>query len=406
MTTELSGNRVFKLLFAIGALQSVVRWLELLAFGVFVYDSTGSALYVAMVTLAKLAPLALFGPLIGAMPSRFTHRGLYLCGLLFMLLTMLGGVVLTISGQVAIWHILIISFFGGIFWVLDFPVRRSMIGDAVTRQVLGRAMTVDTLANNGTRLLGPLLGGALLQYTGLLGTFVLGFFVYLLCAYLTYRLPQTALHSLPEQPTSIVSNIREGFAVVRQDQMLKATLMITVIYNLFAFPLLSLVPVLGRDELKLSASIIGLLASMEGGGALLGGILLIVFGRIRFYRKIYVFGLICSFIFSLYYAVTDSALLMGSALLAVGIGSACFAAMQSTLLILNSSAQFRSQIFGLLSVSIGTGLIGFSLIGVMAITIGARATILVSSICGLASVLVICLRWPQIISVQPSTEHP
>ena len=136
--------------------------------------------------------------------------------------------------------------------------------------------------------------------------------------------------------------------------------------------MLSMIPVLGRDELSLSESIIGLLGSMEGLGALLGGILFIMFGQIRFFRKIYVYGVAAGFFFGFVYAASNGAQLMGGALFFMGVGSACFAAMQTTLLVLNSDTRYHSQIFGLMSVSIGTGIAGFSQIGAMATWIGVR----------------------------------
>ena len=77
----------------------------------------------------------------------------------------------------------------------------------------------------------------------------------------------------------------EGFSLISKDPVLMATLLVTVIFNLFGFPMLSLIPVLGRDELSLSASVIGILASMEGAGALLGGLLFIWFIQVGFFAE-------------------------------------------------------------------------------------------------------------------------
>lgn len=388
----------------IGGLQSVARWLELLAFGIYVYDLTKSPLLVTLVTLLKLAPLGLFGLVAGALPARIAPRSLYLAGIGLMLLTTGAGFFISWFGTLAVWQVLLISFLGGVFWVLDFPVRRKMIGDAVPVQRLAKAVGLDTLANNGTRMLGPALGGVLLQYAELEGVFALNFFLYAVCLVATMKLPLGRVSVKENIAFGLVDNIREGMSVVMQQPVLLATLMVTVTYNLFGFPLLSLVPVLGRDELHLSASIIGLLASMEGAGALLGGVLFLLLGRVRFYRKIYVLGVAGCFAFWLVCAFSSRAEVMGGALLVVGLGSACFAVMQTTLLILNSEARFRSQIFGILSLSIGTGLIGFAQVGLVASWFGPYRALILSATLGLCSLLWVCLRWPQIIAGQ--REHP
>lgn len=385
----------------IGALQSAARWLELLAFGVYVYDLTGSPLLVTLVTLVKIAPLAIFGPVAGALPSRYTPRGLYLAGMILMLLTTLAGLVAAWFFSLSVWQVLLISFIGGLFWVLDFPVRRALIGDAVPVSVLGKAMGMDTIANNGTRMLGPLLGGALLQYAGLIGVLFTALVFYAMCFVLTLKLQLGRVITGSADTGGLLATVRQGMLVVRRDPVLLGTLMVTVIYNLFGFPMLSLVPVLGRDELQLSASVIGLLASMEGAGALIGGVLFLALGRVSQFRRIYVLGVAGGLVSGLVYAVSTGALLMGMALLLVGVGSACFAAMQSTLLILNSQLQHRSQVFGMLSLSIGTGLIGFTQIGLIASWLGPRPALLISSTLGLIALVAVCLRWSQLTAVQP-----
>ena len=50
----------FRRLWAIGLISFLVRWLEILVFGIFVYQQTGSAFMVASMTMLRLLPLALF----------------------------------------------------------------------------------------------------------------------------------------------------------------------------------------------------------------------------------------------------------------------------------------------------------------------------------------------------------
>ena len=51
----------------IGWFTGVVRWLELLAYGVYAYEITGSPVLVALVALIRFLPLALLGVFIGAL---------------------------------------------------------------------------------------------------------------------------------------------------------------------------------------------------------------------------------------------------------------------------------------------------------------------------------------------------
>jgi hypothetical protein len=52
------------------------------------------------------------------------------------------------------------------------------------------------------------------------------------------------------------------------------TLWLTILFNLFAWPVLSMVPVIGREQLQLDPQGVGVLASLDGIGSLVGALLL------------------------------------------------------------------------------------------------------------------------------------
>src|SRR5688572_9498213 len=64
----------FRRLWIVGLVVFAVRWLEMLVVGVFVYQHTGSAFTVALMTLLRMLPMALFGAIIGALAERWERR--------------------------------------------------------------------------------------------------------------------------------------------------------------------------------------------------------------------------------------------------------------------------------------------------------------------------------------------
>ena len=75
---------------------------------------------------------------------------------------------------------------------------------------------------------------------------------------------------------SVLARIAEGLAMVRGDRRLVGTLTVTVIYNVFAWPFTSMIPVIGRDRLALGPEGVGVLASLDGVGAFCGALILAV----------------------------------------------------------------------------------------------------------------------------------
>ena len=62
------------------------------------------------------------------------------------------------SDQVEVWHVALGAFLNGVFWTIDFPARRTLLGEAAGHEQVGVAMSLDSITGNGTRMLGPALG--------------------------------------------------------------------------------------------------------------------------------------------------------------------------------------------------------------------------------------------------------
>src|SRR3954462_12287834 len=104
----------FRRLWLVGFVISAVRWLEMLAVGVFVYQHTGSAFDVALMTMLRMLPMALFGAVIGAWVERIERRIALIAVLLIMLATSVWLAVLAYLGWLAVWHLALASFVNGI----------------------------------------------------------------------------------------------------------------------------------------------------------------------------------------------------------------------------------------------------------------------------------------------------
>ena len=82
----------------------------------------------------------------------------------------------------------------------------------------------------------------------------------------------------------------------------------------------------------------------------------------------------------------------GSALLLTGFANSGFSVMQATLIYLAAPVEMRSRLYGVLSLCIGSGLVGFFHLGLMAELIGAPWATVLSPGEGL---LVLALTWPR-----------
>jgi MFS family permease len=378
-------------LWVVGLVVFAVRWLEMLAVAVFAYQHTGSPFIVAALTMLRMLPMALFGAVIGALAERCERRTALILVVLSMGLTSLTLAILAWAGKLAVWHLAVAAFFNGIGWTTDNPVRRTMIGDVVGTERMSNAMSLDVGANNASQIVGPTIGGVLLASVGIGGAFCVSVLCYSIALFAAW---QVRYRNPPASPgmQSILARMAAGLALVRRDPRLVATFTVTIIYNMFGWPATSMIPVIGHDRLGLGAVGIGILSSMTGVGAFCGAVAIALVARQRLFSRIYLSGVVAYLLLMPIFALTPYPLLSGSVLLLTGVANACFSIMQATLVYLSAPAEMRSRIYGVLSVCIGIGMLGFIQIGLLAGLIGASWAAAATGIAGLLAMLA-TRRW-------------
>ena len=379
-------------LWLVGLVLFGVRWIEMLAIAVFAYQVSGSAFTVTMLTMLRILPMAIFGAFLGATTDRIDRRAGLLVVLLTALLTSLTLAVLAISGALEIWHLAVACFVNGVGWATDNSLRRIMIGDVVGVDRMAVAMGLDAGANNASRMVGPTIGGFLLAVAGIKGAFIVGALLYLvaiLAAIGIRHRNHIALHPAG----SVLARIRDSLNVVRQNRRLGYVFFVTAVYNIFGWPFLSLVPVIGQDNLRLGPEGIGLLASMDGVGAVIGATAVVFLAKPSHYTFIYVGSVILYMTTLVLFALMPQPVIAGFFLFLTGLGGSGFAVMQTTLIYRAVEPQMRARVLGLLSVCIGLGPIGFVQVGLLAEAVGAQRAIVIIGLEGLAVLLLVSSIW-------------
>ena len=381
----------FRRLWLIGLVVFSVRWLEMLAVAVFAYQQTGSPLIVALLTMLRMLPMALFGAPIGAAAERIERRTALVIVMFSMLLCSIALALLAWTGSLEVWHLALASFFSGITWTTDNPVRRTMIGEVVGPERMSAAMSIDVGANNASRMLGPTVGGILLATLGIGGAFVVSVAGYLVAVAVAFRVRHRNT-AAPLSGAGVLERMIEGLVLVGSNRRLRGIMVITVIYNTFGWPFTSMIPVIGQDDMGLGPARIGLLASMDGVGAFCGAIMIALFAKPRHFARLFVGGVAIYLAMLPVFALASYPLLAGSVLLLTGLANAGFSIMQATLVYLSAPAEMRGRVFGVLSVCIGIGMIGFLHLGWLAGLIGAPWAIVTTGVEGLL-VLLLTRRW-------------
>lgn len=405
MTTALDRERallrdpqVFRIWF-VGLLWGVVRWLELLAFGVYAVEVTGSPSLVALLVVLRFLPLALFGVVFGALADVVGPLRMMTRATAAMSLAALGFFLTFRYGAPSYWHVALAAFLSGAFWSTDLPFRRKLIGERVGSKRLSAAMALDGATSNGTRMVGPLIGGALYQVLGIDGVFALGAMLYAIAAATALTIAPTGAPRTGNAGSRLsraFAGVAEAAGYAARNRDVSRILLVTIAFNVWGFPYLAMVPVIGAAELGLSPAAIGAMSALEGLFALFGALAMMRATSRRWWRPIY-FGSVCALIGT----ILMIGLFPGFWTLAIGlcVGGLCaagFAAMQSTLIYVAAPPGMEGRFLGLMTICIGAGVIGFANIGLLADQFGGSGALFALGLQGAVPMALIAWRWREL----------
>jgi MFS family permease len=367
-------NRNFLWLWAAGGMSNASRWMETGVLGWLILDLTDSAWYVALVGVARSAPLLAFGLFAGLIADRTNRWVVMLCTQAVNALMTGVLLVLLLFEAIQPWHVLLVAFILGCGTILDMPSRRSLIYDLVGPQQVVSAMSLETVNNTVGKFLGPLIGGLMLEMTGFTGVYLLLMVIYLLALGLILQV-RINLPGPAGSAQSIWQSLMSGIQYALHNRVVLGVLCITVIMNALAFSYVQILPVMARDYLRVGPGLMGLLASADGLGTLIGALLLATLGTRLQHGRIFALGALLELVCLLAFAASPWYALSFVLLLGVGLGNAGFSTMQSTIILLSAAPGMRGRAVGILGLCIGSTPLGLLELGAVAAAVGVPAAV-------------------------------
>jgi len=354
------------------------RWMDLFVLQWQVLVMTDSAFQVSLIGFYRMAPMFVFGLLTGLVADRLDRRTVLLAAQLWNAVASAAIGTLILTGHLVLWHLAVLVTALGFSWALDLPSRRSYIYDMVGPRRVVNAMALDHVGMDGAKIVGPILGGLLWPVIGAGGCLLILSGGYLVNFCLYRRLPAAA----PARPVGsprVLRNLIDGLAYVFRAPVILSVLIITAVMNLLGFPYQHMVPVVGRQVLGLGPLLTALLLAADGFGALIGSLIVASLGDVRRKGRLFVVGSILLMSAVLLFSLSQWYLLAFGLLFLAGAGAACFATMQSSLILTSASDAMRGRAMGTLMLAIGFGPLGALQIGALASVWGAPLAVTVSA---------------------------
>ena len=397
-------NADFRVLWYVGGLAELARWMELLVLSLLVLEVTDSVFQLALVLVFNNLPRPFFSLFTGLIADRFSRHRVLIIAQSVTALTAASLFALIVSDVVQAWHVFVAAFALGVTRSLEDPSRRTALLDIVGERRLVNAMSLEVISNTTGKIVGPLLAGIMIDTVSFTGAYsvVLAFQLCNLTLLLTrVRIPYARRYS---QIEPVWRGLGAAINYARHSPMLLGLLYLTILMNAMAFPVRQFIPVIGRDHLHVGVTLVGVLVASEGFGQLAGAGMMALTRNLQYLGRVYVVGSIVVltaamlFAWSPWYALTFGLLTAG------GIGQAGFSTMQSTITMLSAPPEMRGRMMGLLGVCIGVGTpLGALEMGAIA-TISTQWAISGNAIVGLFLLLPVVFATPLVW--RPVTQPP
>ena len=371
----------FRLYFGGQCISLIGTWMQQIAMSWLVLRLTGSVFLLATVTFMAQIPILVATPYMSVFVDRFDRRKLLMLTQSLSMLQALLMAVLTLTGLIQVWHIMILSLLIGLINALDNPTRQSFYPSLVPRDKLSNAIALNSAVINGSRLIGPAVGGVLI---GLLGEGIC--FLLNGISYIAVIIALLMMRVMPQREKGVKQKVwedmRDGFQYVVGNIPIRTLLLLMSVISFFGLPLMTFIPAYVKTILHGGSEMLGLLLSCIGVGSFIAALYLAARKSVLGLGKVVMLsGVLLGIGLSVMSFVSIPWV---AAVLCLPIGFSVIAAVASinTLLQTLSREDKRGRVMGYMAMAFtGMAPVGSIILGAFEEFVGLQVIILLSGIC-------------------------
>jgi len=375
-------HRNFRLFFGGQSISLVGTWITRVATSWLVYRLTGSELLLGIAGFAGQIPTLIITPFAGVLVDRHDRRRILLMTQAGSLVQSAILAVLTFTNVITVTQIIWLQVVQGVINSFDTPARQAFVSEMVEdRRDLPNAIALNSSMVNGTRIIGPSIGGLLIAGFGEAWCFAIDAISYIavIGSILAMRVPPRARHEAAGM--HLLDELHHGWKYVMHSVPIRSALLLVAIVCTAGTPYTVLMPAIAKEVFHGGPNTLGLLMTATGVGALSGALYLaqresvVGLGRIiGWAAAVFGIGLV---IFSQTTSLWPALIVLAVA----GCGFMIHLAATNTILQTIVEERLRGRVMSFYTMAFfGTVPIGSLIGGVMADRYGAPNTVLASGI--------------------------
>ncbi|MBS0294276.1 MAG: MFS transporter [Proteobacteria bacterium] len=258
---------VFRMLWLTWLVANTCMWMNDVATAWLMTTLTSSPALVALVQTASTLPVFLLGLPSGALADILDRRRYFMATQFWVAGVAIVLCLAVLAGGLNAYLLLALTFANGIGMAMRWPVFSAIVPELVNRHQLPAALALNGIAMNASRIIGPLLAGAIIAGAGSAWVFVLNALLSLIAGFTIMRWRRQPTPN-PLGRERLYSAMRVGLQFVRESPPMRAVMWRIAVFFLHATALLALLPLVARELQGGGAGTFTLLLASMGAGAI------------------------------------------------------------------------------------------------------------------------------------------
>jgi len=274
---ETLANRNFRRFTAGNSISLLGSWIQRMAVGWLTWELTHSGAWLGAVAMAEFIPVLVLAPITGVVADRFDKRRIAIIGQVFALFQAVALAALTFSGMITPMLIFVLQLFAGVVQPIIQTARLVLVPMMLPRERIGNAVALTSLVFNGTRILGPAIGGLIITTTGVGYSFAANALSYVGVIW-TLMILDLPPHVPPVRGRGIwsgmITDMRAGWTYTFKHPVLGWLIPAVGAASTLTWPIGDLLPGIADQIFERGAAGLATMTSVQGVGAILGGLVL------------------------------------------------------------------------------------------------------------------------------------
>lgn len=223
----------FMILWAGDLISQIGGGLTSFGLGVYVFNQTGSAAYMALVTLCGFLPTILLSVPAGVLADMYDRRLLMIIGDGCSAIGIIYILFLMMTGGAALWQICVGVLVSSVFSALLEPSYRATITDMLTKEEFTKANGLTSLAGSARYLASPVIAGMLLASHDIVLLLVIDICTFFVTIASTLFVRRSISTKVNEENKSFFESMSEGFLAVRTRKGVFKLIVVSALITMF-----------------------------------------------------------------------------------------------------------------------------------------------------------------------------